>query len=221
MNYIIAIPAYNAEKTLPELVTAIRDILPVPILIIDDGSVVPVTTLNLPDDIYLRRNPLNRGKGYCLRSAFTIAREMEFTHMITLDADLQHDPGEIVKFTAVDDQIDLVYGRRTLDASMPLHRRLSNYLTSSILSLRCAVKIYDSQCGYRRYRLDFVSELELREDGFQFETEVLIRTLLRGGTVDRVPIKTLYQSEQSSIRKISDTIKFINLIIRSMQWRKR
>ncbi|NOZ08402.1 MAG: glycosyltransferase family 2 protein [FCB group bacterium] len=218
MNYIIAIPAYNAEKTLPQLIKAIRDVVQVPILIIDDGSEVPVNTLNLPNDIILRRNSLNRGKGYCLRSAFAVTRELKFTHVITLDADLQHDPAEIRKFTEPAEDIDIVYGRRSLGGKMPLHRRLSNFMTSLIVSLIAGVKVLDSQCGYRRYRLERLNELTFVENGFQFETEVLLRVLRAGGTVSPVPVSTLYRNEKSSIRNVRDTVKFIKLIIRSLFW---
>lgn len=217
-GYILAIPAYNAESTLYELIVRLRISTDLPIMIIDDGSRIPVASLDLPDDITVHRIPDNRGKGYALRLAFAEADKSGFTHVISLDADLQHDPAEIGKFTSPAEDIDIIYGRRSLGGNMPLHRRLSNYFTSQIVSWVGGVKVLDSQCGYRRYRLARLNALALRENGFQFETEVLLRVIRAGGKVAPVAVKTVYQNEKSSIRNFRDTVKFIKLIIRSLFW---
>ena len=57
---------------------------------------------------------------------------------------------------------------------MPLHRRLSNIITSKIVSYIAQQEALDSQCGYRRYKIKDIQEVELIESGFQFESEILI-----------------------------------------------
>ena len=99
---------------------------------------------------------------------------------------------------------------------MPLHRRISNKLTSSAISFICRVQILDSQCGYRRYKLDNVCSETYMEHGFQFESEVLIKLLCNNCTLHHIEIPTIYNQEHSSMSNFWDTVKFIRLIVRSL-----
>jgi len=102
---------------------------------------------------------------------------------------------------------------RTIDNSMPFHRRASNKLTSWILSLLCGQRIHDSQCGFRRYSVKAVLNTKCDENGFQFESEILIKLLKQNVTFGYIDIPTMYGDEVSSIRNVSDTFKFIKLIL--------
>ena len=115
-------------------------------------------------------------------------------------------------------EIDIVVGNRNFSENMPIHRRISNTITSFILSLRCGVKILDSQCGFRRYNLDALNSHTFNESGFHFESEVLIKSLGYGGTLAHINIPTIYNGETSYISHFKDSIKFILLIIRSLFW---
>ena len=55
------------------------------------------------------------------------------------------------------------------------------------------------------------------EDGFQFESEVLIKCVNREVSVEQIKIETIYdKNNKSYIRHVSDTLKFIRLILRSL-----
>ena len=114
-----------------------------------------------------KRNNINKGKGYSLMKGIHYALENGYTHGITLDADLQHDPACIPEFLSIDENISIVCGKRDLKGSMPCHRRLSYIITSKIVSFICHTKLYDSQCGYRRYKLNDVCSETYMENGFQ------------------------------------------------------
>ena len=130
-----------------------------------------------------------------------------------MDADNQHCPKEIYLFNQIDKNIDIVLGRRSFNRNMPIHRIVSNYITSLLVSILCRKRIYDSQSGFRRYKiLSFVNNNYL-ENGFQFETEVLLYKSLNY-KIQHVNISTIYQNEISSINNIKDTLKFIKLILR-------
>ena len=163
------------------------------------------------------RNTKNRGKGYSIKKGMKYAYKNNYTHVITLDADLQHDPVYIKSFLDTEENIDIVIGARSFDSSMPFLRRFSNFTTSFILSLLTKKKILDSQSGYRRYKLNSDFFNYCIEDGFQFESEVLINKLREeGATLEHVSISTLYNDEKSSINNLLDTYKFIKLIIKKI-----
>ena len=214
MNIAIIIPAFNPPESFSYLLKTISTISKLTIIIIDDGSLSEII-INIPEIIILR-NKQNQGKGFSLLKAFKFAQENDFTHAVTLDADSQHDPKLIEMFLEVNEDISLVLGKRKFKNNMPYHRRISNKLTSLIISFLSGESIQDSQCGYRRYKLiDIGSELFI-ESGFQFESEILIKLLRNKYSYVQIDIPTIYGKEKSSINNIIDTLKFIRLILRSI-----
>ncbi len=214
MTPVIIIPAFNPPNTFSKLIQSIRNITSIPIIIVDDGSYTSIEIGTEHSNIYLFKNKINRGKGFSLLKGFIYAYEQGFTHSITLDADSQHDPVFINEFISVDENISIVCGKRHFKYSMPYHRRLSNIITSNIVSYICNTNVYDSQCGYRRYRLKDIYKETFIEQGYQFETEVLINNLLNGFKISHINISTIYSNNSSTIRNIYDTFKFLKLIIR-------
>ena len=100
---------------------------------------------------------------------------------------------------------------------MPIHRKLSNKITTALISRVTGREIFDSQCGFRRYNISLINSFNYKEDGFQFESEVLIKCLSQGASIDQVKIETIYdKNNKSYIRHVSDTFKFIRLILRSI-----
>ena len=218
MKSIAIIPCFNDNDYLNHLLKSDNFYNQnIDVLIIDDGSNQEVLIDNLSKSIILIKNKTNRGKGYSIKKGLNYAIDNGYTHAITLDADLQHDPDYIDKFLAIDVRINIVIGARDFNHNMPFHRRFSNKITSGIISMLVGKKILDSQSGYRRYKLYSKSFNNCSEDGFQFESEVLINELrLQGSKVEHVFIPTIYNNQKSSINNITDTYKFIKLILRKI-----
>ena len=216
MTPSIIIPVYNPPSTFSHLIQSICNLTSVPIIIIDDGSHPSIQIDPQYIHIKLLKNNRNKGKGFSLMKGFNYAYEQGFSHSITLDADSQHDPTLITDFLSMDNNISIVCGKRELKGSMPFHRRLSNIITSKIVSCICHTTIFDSQCGYRRYRLQDVCNEIFIEQGFQFETEVLIKLLRNGLKISHIPIPTIYLNESTNMRYLHDTLIFIKLLIRTI-----
>ena len=153
MKPIIIIPCYNDNRFVNDLVKDIIYQYNIDILIIDDGSDNVLQIDSLKESDVVLRNEANKGKGYSLRKAFNYAVDKNYTHAITLDADLQHDPKYIQKFIDIDGNVDIVIGSRDFNSEMPILRRFSNKITSYIASKITGKTILDSQSGYRRYKL--------------------------------------------------------------------
>ena len=66
---------------------------------------------------------------------------------------------------------------------------------------------------YSQGTLILINSFDYREDGFQFESEVLIKLLCNNCTLHHIEIPTIYAQEKSSMNNIWDTIKFIRLIM--------
>jgi len=215
LDTAILIPSYNSNAQLDQLIDQIKNKIENQIIIVDDGSPNPV---NLKyNDVSLIRNESNIGKGGALRRGFDFANKKGFSHVVTMDSDLQHDPSELPLFIDEDIDFDFVLGLRDRDCAMPISRKFSNRLTSFIISKVVGQRIVDSQCGYRRYRLSSIDDLEFREMGFQFESEVLIKAIHSESKIKQIKISTIYdKNNKSYIKHFSDTLKFIRLIVRSI-----
>ena len=216
----MAIPAFRAEASIAAVVTRVLD-MGYPVLVIDDGS---------PDETSLRaseagatvvRLPTNRGKGTALWTALEHARGASWTWMVAMDADGQHDPACLAAFQAASStDVGVVVGARRLHPDvMPLPRVCSNRLTTALLSLQAGCRLFDSQCGYRMYRVEAAMGSRLPKQGrFEWESEALVRIARKGWKVGRVEVPTLYGEEVSNIRPWRDTSRFVGLWFRL--WRE-
>ena len=215
MNIAILIPAYNTEKYLPSLIDRILSVYNGKIIIIYDGSINSISYSHSSVDML--KNEKNMGKGYSLLKGMRYAFDQGFDAVITIDSDGQHDPKYITNFLN-NNRADIVIGTRKFDGNMPFHRRLSNTISSKLVSMLAGVDIPDSQSGYRMYLLRSILSLSLKEEGFQFESEVLICAGRKGYRFNSIPISTLYSNEDSNINSIMDTLRFIRLIIVRLLW---
>ncbi len=216
---IIIIPVYNARESLLKLLNTIHLVSELPILIIDDGSIDGLSEKDLSPATYLKHG-LNRGKGAALKTALTHARKLGFSHAVTLDADGQHAPESIRDFLALSSMHSraLVVGKRDLiNNAMPFHRKLSNNITSQIISLRTGNQIHDVQVGYRCYPLNDSRLWDSIEDGFQFETAVFFNVARLRMKLIWQPIPVIYGNEASHMNLILDTIRFVRTFFRSFK----
>ena len=215
MKQLIVIPCFNTHKYIKDLIYELRNNTDVDILIYDDGSspALSLNKLKYPN-LYLIRNQINHGKGYTLKKAFYYSINKDYTHMLTIDGDMQHNPNEIEKFINIKSKVEFVFGSRKLIKPMPIHRRLSNYITSSIISLLISNKIYDSQCGYRRYKLDCVNIDNINDNGYLFESEIILNSINSKSNITNISIDTIYSDNKSHINNLTDTFKFINIIFK-------
>ena len=213
MKSLIVIPCYNHGHLCDSLISKIinKDIL-----IIDDGSYVHYIPNN-SKNISILRNNINMGKGYSIKKAASYAIENNYENILVIDADLQHDPKYIDNFLKNTD-FDLVYGRRCFSNEMPLTRRVSNTITSFLISLITKQKIEDTQCGYRLYNLNLFKDFNSNEDGYQFESEILLKKINKKSKIKSVQISTIYNDSKSHINNFIDTYKFIKLILRNILW---
>jgi glycosyltransferase involved in cell wall biosynthesis len=220
--YCVIIPVYNSRKTLPVLIERILDLYPqLDIIVVDDGSPEPVNQFLDNDKVEIIRHKQNRGKGAALKTGITHAKKIAKKYAIFLDSDLQHDPAEILKFINKrhDESSDIVLGVRDIEHTMPFHRVLSNTITSSLISLRTGVRVHDSQCGFRLLDLEKIDPNNYIYNGFQFESEFLIKNLGKRGNFAEVKIKTIYNGHGSNMENMKDTLRFIKMYFTSYFWK--
>lgn len=217
---LVIIPALNAAKTLNALISQVKHLYPnLDILIIDDGSSDESGTIARAAGATVLTHNHNRGKGEALKAGFAYTVAHDYDAIITLDADLQHDPAEIQRFlNAFSDDRTILVGIRRRDKTMPFARKVSNSLTSFVSSVFCGVRILDSQSGYRLIPTAVLKNITLSSSRFDLEPELLIKAARAGYDVKSVEISTIYNAGRSWINPPIDTIRFLIMLAKSLFW---
>ena len=213
---LVVIPAYNAAGHLPELLSRVRRYVPPEdVLVVDDGSTDDTASVLASSGVSVQRHAVNRGKGAALATGFRYAMAHGYRAVLTMDADLQHLPEEIPGFLAADDGRSLLMGTRAMCPTlMPWLRRLTNNLTSLIVSLFSRQRIRDSQSGFRLIPVWVLRRLNLRSVNYDLESELLFKAAVLGCPVREVQVSTVYEGSASYINPLVDTLRFIRQIWR-------
>ncbi len=218
---LITLPVFNEALHLGQLITDLRKVTDLDILVIDDGSEDDTPAVLQRVGASCLRHDRNYGKGEALRSALKAARAWGYHWIITMDGDGQHDPAALPVFirTIRSHQTDFYIGwRQGRGGIMPPLRQISNGLSSVLLSLFAGARFHDAQCGFRAYRTALPGLDACREQGFQYESELLLRLGRLDLRVDEIPIPTRYSGSSSRIRHLRDTLAFLRLLWRSLWW---
>lgn len=197
------IPAYRAARTIAEVVRETRALWPVPdaVFVVDDGSSDETAEQARSAGAIVLAHAKNRGKGAALRTGMAHASKLGFDVAVTLDADAQHPPAEAARLAQADiDPNALVLGIRDLvRAGAPRANRISNQISNFYLSLYTWTRLADTQCGLRRYPLAATLALGGQDDGYAFESEIIIRALAAKIPVIEEPVDVLYPPAQERV----------------------
>jgi glycosyltransferase involved in cell wall biosynthesis len=211
MDIVALIPAYQEATRIGPVIEATRQHLPV--FVVDDGSKDDTAEIAAAAGATVLRQFPNQGKGAALRMGFRHVLGADCPAVVTLDADGQHDPGEIPAFLAAWEatHAPLVIGARTF-GQMPFVRRLANELGTRTFSWAVGRHITDNQSGYRLIAAPLMRRLlSSQETGFEFEVEMITTAIRAGMAIEWVPIRTIYAGESSHIRPVHHVSNFLRV----------
>ncbi|MGM0533481.1 MAG: glycosyltransferase family 2 protein [Campylobacterota bacterium] len=211
----VVIPTYNNQQTIQDIVDSVlsRGMQPI---VVDDGSTPAVqNVLNADETVVTVRHAHNRGKGQAIVSGAKKAKELGYTQFVSMDADGQHLAAEIDKLLqAQTSQGCIVIGVRNFAIeNIPIKSKLGKYVHNVCIYLNSGFKIKDSLSGFRLYPVDIL-RLPLRQKGFDFEIEVLMKHLYRQGAVTQTSVACYYplpQERVSHFDNYKDTIALFKL----------
>jgi uncharacterized protein (DUF2062 family) len=216
----VVIPCFNHVATVAPVAAAALAYCPV--IVVDDGSTLPMPELPGCTVVRLDRNG---GKAAALRAGLRRAADLGFTHAITMDADGQHFAEDIPKFLAAAEAQPnaLVAGVRDFYAAgAPAGRRRSNAVSTFWYRVETGVRLGDTQCGFRCYPLALTQKLKIRSNRYAFELEMLVRASWVGAPIVPVPVRSVYEPghvQHSHFRPVRDlahiTIMNIGLVLQS------
>lgn len=196
MLLAVVIPVYNEAALLPvlfERVMAVNTpVLPggggarcrrVVVLVDDgstDGSRSLVEELGTRDGVEAVLAGENRGKGAAVRLGLARAVELGADLAIIQDADLEYDPADhaAVLGPILDGRADAVIGTRFMGQT---HRvlyywhQLANRAITTFSNMLSNLNLSDIECGFKAFSRPVLERLELTEDRFGVEPEIVAK----------------------------------------------
>jgi glycosyltransferase involved in cell wall biosynthesis len=194
----VIMPCYNEEKTIVEILHAVRAVaIEKEIIAVDDNSSDRTFALlqqEAAHDPSMRiiRHPYNRGKGAAVRSGIAHARG-EIT--IVQDADLEYDPNDYYELVRpiVQRRVEVVFGSRFMGrhTGMYFWNALGNKGLTFITNFLFNSWISDMETCYKAIRTDILRSFHLESNDFRIEPEITAKVLRRGHRIYEVPVSYL------------------------------
>ena len=203
-NAVVVIPIYNHKDAIGNTVAHLL-IHGLPILIVDDGSnaatqsVLAALTQQYAQHVTLLRLPENGGKGAAVMAGLRAAYAAGYTHALQIDADGQHDAGDVPRFlaAALSAPDAIILGRPVYDESVPKSRLYGRYLTHVWVWIETlSFDIRDSMCGFRIYPLALACKLMddvALPTRMDFDIEILVRLHWRRARIVTLPTRVTYE----------------------------
>ncbi len=224
MKKIVAvIPAYNAAKTIVQVVKRSRKFVD-RVVVVDDGSKDETAKAAKSAGAVVVRVEKNAGKANAIRRGVAEALKKRVDALVLLDADMQHLPEEIPKVVrpVALGKCDICIGSRFIGnhKAMPRHRRLTNRATTFVTNTFTGYRLTDVQCGFRALGKRAISALDFEGDRYTIEPNMVLEANEKGLTIGEVPIKTVYGDEVSYIRSGRHTLALAKLFAKRLVKRK-
>ncbi|MBU1148123.1 MAG: glycosyltransferase family 2 protein [Candidatus Omnitrophica bacterium] len=213
---IVVMPAYNAELTLEKTYRDIPEGIVAEIILCDDYSRDKTVEIARKLDITLIAHDKNKGYGANQKTCYREALRKEADIIVMLHPDHQYDSKKIPELIQpiLDGASDVVLGSRILNGGalkggMPLHKYISNRLSSMYENKVLGLNLSEYHTGFRAYSRKFLESVDWKNysDDFLFDGQILIDAASLGFKIEEIPIETRYFKEASQI-SISRGIKY-------------
>ena len=197
MKVSIIIPCYNEKNTIERIVEAVRSaaIGNKEIIVVDDCSqdgttgVLEERVSQMVDRIIY--HPVNRGKGAALRSGFAAANG---DIILVQDADLEYSPDDypILLEPLISGKADAVFGSRFMGGRP--HRVLffwhmvGNKFLTLLSNMFTNLNLTDMEAGYKAFKGSLIKSIQLEEDRFGIEPEIIAKLARTGCRIYEVGI---------------------------------
>ncbi|MCF8130068.1 MAG: glycosyltransferase family 2 protein [Deltaproteobacteria bacterium] len=201
IRVMVVIPVYNHGQTLRDVVEKVCRLHDT-VMVVDDGSTDGGLETLVDLDVHRIRHSRNLGKGAAILSAAKEAERLGMTHMVTLDADGQHDPDDLHLFMWAIEQSPqaIVVGKRNFETGyVPSGSRIGRRISNFWLWVQTGRLLGDTQSGYRAYPVKVLNTLKLRERRYAFENEVLAKGAWAGIKLLEVNISTFYPADEKRV----------------------
>ena len=209
MKVLVAIPVYNEERHLLDVLHEVRR-YSANILVVNDGSTDGTAGLLAQEsDVQIITHPENRGYGAALISAFAYAVDSEADILVTMDCDGQHEPARIPVLLEAIHDADIVSGSRYLrdflqNTPTPQDRRHINRLITQELNDTFGLDITDAFCGFKAYRRHALTALRITETGWGMPLQLWVQAARLRLRIKEVGVPRVYLDPNRAFGEMLD-----------------
>ena len=192
----VIIPVFNEEPTVGNIIERARKSVErmgfsYEILVVDDCSTDNSLEVSLRSKVKVLSLKEHMGKGYALRLGFKKAKG---DIIVTIDSDGSHSPEELPKLLEpiLKNEADFIIGSRFLNKENIFQKRVNKVgakLLNFLVKILTKQNTSDSQSGYRAFKSSLLKKVNLKSNGYEIESEMLIKAIKRGFRTKEIPIK--------------------------------
>lgn len=216
MRLCVIVPSYNNPQTIAKVVAAVR-LHVSSVIVVDDGSGEPgrsaCAALQEQGVVTVVHRPKNGGKGAAMKTGFATAMRMGFSHALQIDADGQHETGDIPAFLqAMEAHPDaLVLACPRYDGSASRLRSVARRFTRLWVDLEVGPgRVDDAMIGFRIYPLRQVEQVHVVGNWMDFDIEIVVKLAWAGVPIVNVPTAVRYLKAEeggvSHFRMVRDNL---------------
>lgn len=217
MEIAIIIPCYNEEKSIAQVVTSFREVLPdAGIYVYDNNSTDKTIQVATEAGAIVRTESL-RGKGNVVRRMFS---DVEADIYVMVDGDATYHAPSALKMISqlVEQNLDMVIGTRLHsddEGAFRYGHLFGNRMLTGFVTWLFGSHFNDMLSGYRVFSRRFVKSFPALSRGFEIETELTVHALsLRlPSTEIETPYGARPQGSSSKLRTYSDGFKILVTIL--------
>jgi glycosyltransferase involved in cell wall biosynthesis len=211
---VVCIPAHNEQGTIAPVILGAMKVAGT-VLVCDDGSTDMTAAVARRLGARVLTHARNLGKGAGLGTLMEEARRLGPKVVVTIDADGQHDAGEIpaVIGPVMKGESDVVIGvRQAKGGAMPRERIIGNRVLDEATSRKAGMKLEDTQSGFRAYSARALAALDFTERGMATESQILIDAAKAGLKIVGVPVSTTYvgtRPKRNPVTQFSGVLDYV------------
>lgn len=212
-NPLIAVPAFNEERNIIDLLKKLKP-WKKDVVVIDDGSTDNTVNLVKESGFRLFARGFNAGIAGFYSTATDIAVKNNYTRLIALDADGQHDPAYIPAFIDAMEHHDLVSGDRFYNLKgIPESKIASNLFAVLLFKDMLNITLPDVACGFRGFKIAAFPENN-DDEGFGIIYDMLVRFVQAVRKTCFIRMPAIYHSTDGMNTNIPEILGLLTTITR-------
>ena len=219
---VVIIPTYNEIDNISTVIEKVLNLSKnFDILVVDDNSpdgtaeVVKGFVSKYSNRVFLEIKNIKEGLGKAYTLGFSWAMERNYDYIFEMDADLSHDPNDLVRMYVELQSIncDVVIGSRYVNGinvvNWPLSRIMLSYFASIYSRIITGLPVKDATSGFVGFKREVLEKMNLSSilfNGYAFQIELKFKAYKNNFKILEIPI--IFRDRVHGESKMSGNIIF-------------
>jgi glycosyltransferase involved in cell wall biosynthesis len=220
----VVIPVYNEGEILPSFAPSLIEFCRAKgwmVIFVNDGSRDNTNQildrLSSSESVRVVHHKVNRGYGGALKTGISCVTT---PFLVTMDGDGQHNPGDVERIFqfAIENDADMVVGKRNKQSKSNVYRLLGKFLIRSFTKILMPLPITDLNSGFKFYRTELAKRyIAVCPDSMAFSDVITLVFLSERNLVLEHPIhispRKVGQSTINTFTAFETLIQVLNITL--------